>query len=86
MFSVVLKPAVKKDLKKLPNPFRSKIIEKIEDLSNSPFPYNSVKLSGTENLYRIRWGDYRVVYSALPEIKEIVIHYVGHRKDVYRDL
>ena len=50
------------------------------------FPYNSVKLSGTDDLYRIRVGDYRVIYGVDHNLKLIVIHYIRHRRDVYRGL
>ena len=61
-------------------------MKRIEGLRTDPFPRQAVKLSGTERLYRIRVGDYRIVYEVDTQAKQIVIHYVRHRREVYRTL
>lgn len=54
-------------------------------LANNPRPIGSKKLKGaSENLWRIRIGDYRVVYLIEDSIKIIEIRKIGHRKDIYR--
>jgi len=57
---------------------------KIEALAADPVPSGSVKLVGSEALYRIRVGDYRVVYSVDREARKVIIQYVRHRREVYR--
>ena len=56
---------------------------KIEALADDPTPGHSVKLAGAEALYRIRVGDYRVIYGVDHPSKQVIIHYVRHRKDAY---
>lgn len=60
-----------------------RLVEAIEDLKYNPFPQNSKKLK--ENLgYRLRIGDYRILYIVDKVIRIIEIYTIGHRKDVYR--
>ena len=86
LFKVVFKSSVEKDLKPLSKQQISSIFTKIENLSKEPFPYNSVKLTGADNLYRIRVGDYRVIYSVDRASSHVLIHYIRHRREVYRGL
>ena len=58
---VVLKPSVEKDLRPLPKSTVARIMKRIAALGDDRFPEQSIKLAGTERLYRIRIGDYRVV-------------------------
>jgi mRNA interferase RelE/StbE len=61
-------------------------MKRIEKLEKDPFPQQAIKLSGTERLYRIRVGDYRIVYKVDTQVKQIMVHYVRHRREVYRRL
>ena len=61
-YKVILKPSVEKDLRSLPKSTMAQIMKRIAALSDSPFPDQSIKLAGTGQVYRIRIGDYRVVY------------------------
>ena len=56
----------------------------MEALAENPFPRGVEKLSGSEHAYRIRLGDYRVVYEVVAELKLVEVQRVRHRKDVYR--
>ena len=58
----------------------------VERLETNPFPRQAIKLSNAERLYRIRVGDYRIVYEVNTQAKQITIHYVRHRRKVYRVL
>jgi len=49
-------------------------------------PVQAIKLKGTEGLYRVRVGDYRIIYEVDASAKIILIHYVRHRREVYRDM
>ena len=85
-YSVSFKPSVEKDLRSLSKILISRVLERVERLKNDPFPRQAIKLSGTERLYRIRVGDYRIVYEVDTQAKQILIHYVRHRREVYRAL
>ena len=61
-----------------------KIIAAVEGLVENPFSHGVEKLSGSEHAYRIRLGDYRIVYEVVAESKLIEVQRVRHRKDVYR--
>jgi mRNA interferase RelE/StbE len=61
-------------------------MKRIEALKDEPFPRQSIKLAGAEQLYRLRIGDYRVIYGVDVEVKQIIVHYVRHRRDAYRPL
>jgi mRNA interferase RelE/StbE len=55
-------------------------------LKDDPVPRQSVKLSGAEQLYRIRVGEYRVIFGIDKAWQQVVVHHVRHRRDVYRRL
>ena len=61
-----------------------RIVTTVELLAEEPFPHGSEKLAGAEHTYRIRVGDYRVVYEVFVPSKIVEIQRVRHRKDVYR--
>jgi mRNA interferase RelE/StbE len=83
-FRIEWKKSTRKDLRKLPSATVDKIIGAVEGLAENPFPHGVEKLSGSEHAYRIRLGDYRVVYEVVAELKLIEVQRVRHRKDVYR--
>lgn len=85
-YKIIFKPSVEKDLRALPRLAIVRILSHIDALKDDPFPRQSVKLAGAEQLYRVRIGDYRVIYEADLEARQIVIHYVRHRRDAYRPL
>ena len=61
-------------------------MNRVEALEDDPFPRQSVKLTGAEQLYRLRVGDYRIVYGVDKDAGQVIVHYVRHRRDVYRQL
>ena len=85
-YKLVVKPSVEKDLRSLPKAMIARTLEQIEQLKENPFPRQSIKLAGAEQLYRLRIGDYRIIYGVDVGAKVITIHYVRHRRDVYRGL
>ena len=85
-YQINFQPSVEKDLRKLSSENSDRLLARIEELANDPLPVQSLKLKGTEGLYRIRVGDYRIVYEVDLLTKSILIHYVRHRREVYRDL
>jgi len=85
-YSVLLKPSVEKDLRRLSSSARTRIWARIEALATEPLPNQAIKLAASENLYRLRVGDYRIVYGVHPGAKEVVVHYVRHRREAYRGI
>ena len=83
-YNIEWRPSTKKDLKKISKTEVPKIIKAVENLSDQPRPPGSTKLSGSDLTYRIRVGDYRVIYEIHDEIILVEVVKVGHRKDVYR--
>ncbi len=85
-YTITFKASVEKDLRKLPMDRASHVLEVIESLSLDPVPRGARKLYGTEGFYRVRAGDYRIIYKIAREEREIVIFYVRHRSVAYREL
>jgi mRNA interferase RelE/StbE len=63
---------------------RQRVIERIQTLSSDPRAEGSEKLAGYTDRYRIRQGQYRIIYLIDDKVHEVTIFKVGHRKDVYR--
>jgi mRNA interferase RelE/StbE len=85
-YTVTFDPAAARAIQKLQPKLRARIIAKAEALAINPRPSGCVKLSGSENLYRIRVGDWRIVYQIRDNGRLVIILIVGHRREVYRDL
>ncbi len=83
-YQIEFKPAALKQLKKLPKDMIPKIAEKINALATNPRPDGIKKLIRSEAHYRLRVGDYRVIYSVIDDRLIIEVIRIGHRKDVYR--
>jgi len=60
-----------------------KLFDRIKNLGDDPKPVGSIKLKG-ENAYRIRIGNYRIIYEVIEHSKQVLIYKVAHRKDVYK--
>ena len=83
-YSIRWRASTKKDLRSLPLQEVARVIAAVERLIAEPLPHGSQKLSGSERTYRIRVGDYRVIYEVLIELRVVEVQRVRHRKDVYR--
>lgn len=79
----IARPA-EKTLFKFPENILKKVLQVIEGLAMNPYPIGCKKLSGELNTFRIRIGDYRIIYEVFDKIVLIKILKIGHRKDVYR--
>jgi len=82
-YELLIKRSAAKELEALPTTYRRRIVVKIQHLSTEPLPVGAEKLSGEEK-YRIRQGDYRVLYEIDDHGKTVTIVRIGHRGDVYR--
>lgn len=82
-YKIEIKRSAAKELEKVGERDRERIIERIRALSENPRPPQAKKLSGAEK-YRIRQGDYRVLYQIRDEVITIVVVRIAHRRDVYK--
>lgn len=83
-FDLRLKPSVAKDLHGIPQEDVRRILARIETLRENPRPPGSEKLSGQER-YRVRQGNYRILYTVADAEVVVEIVKIGHRREVYRD-
>jgi len=82
-YRITIKKSAAKELEDIPQKDLRKIIKRIRSLAKDPRPHDSQKLSAREQ-YRIRQGDYRIVYSIEDKDSLIDIVKVGHRREIYR--
>jgi mRNA interferase RelE/StbE len=83
MYSIFFLARAKKELLSLPDKVILTIEAKIDDLTTNPRPSGCKKLQGSDNEYRIRIGNYRVVYTIADIVKIVTIIKVADRKDAY---
>ncbi len=81
-YKIEWKSSAYKELQKLPRPTIARVVAAVLELSDDPYPHGVKKLVGSEYSYRIRIGDYRVVYEVFENRLVIEIVRVRHRKDV----
>lgn len=82
-YRVFIKPSAVKELELVPAKDRRRLALRIERLATDPRPHGCEKLTGLE-AYRLRQGDYRVVYGVDDDAREILVVKIGNRRDVYR--
>ncbi len=83
-YQIELTNGTLKQLKKLPSDIRERIDFKIQELAVNPRPDQVKKLESELSLYRIRVGDYRVIYQIQDDVLLIIVVKVKHRREVYR--
>ena len=84
MYEVLIERTAERDLKSLPGALFDRIIPRIQALADIPRPSWCHKLAGSKNDWRIRIGDYRVLYEIDDARKRVRIFHVRHRREVYR--
>ncbi len=84
MFEVFLERGAEKDLRRLSQSLHDRIVRAINALSRNPRPPGCRKLTGSENDWRIRVGDYRVIYEIADADHIVRVNRVRHRREVYR--
>lgn len=82
-YSVRIKRSAAKELETVPPKDRKRIIKRIEGLAREPRPPGCEKLSGEEK-YRLRQGDYRILYEIVDKELIVTVVKIGNRRDVYR--
>jgi mRNA interferase RelE/StbE len=85
-YQVEMRPPAAKALDRLPRDARRRVLDKAHSLADNPRPHGSMKLQGNLNLYRIRVGDWRIVYAIDDPRQSVTITIIADRKDVYRGL
>lgn len=83
-YTVEIRPAVERQLSALPRPVQTRIKEKVDALADEPRPPGCTKLAGPDDFWRIRVGDYRVVYAIHDDVLIVLVVRIGHRREVYR--
>jgi mRNA interferase RelE/StbE len=83
IYEVRVTQGVRREIKKLPRDVQQALVALIAELGNDPRPAGSKKLAGIDSCYRVRQGDYRVVYAVEDDQVLVLIVRVGHRRDVY---
>jgi mRNA interferase RelE/StbE len=86
MYAISYKKSVEKDLKPIPKKSLTQIVLAIQELAINPTPVGCSKLKGYNNAYRLRIGNYRVVYVINDGELIVLIIRVAHRKEVYKNL
>ena len=82
-FQVILSKSVQKELDRLPDEIANRILARLAGLETNPRPADVKKLKGRD-AWRIRIGDYRVIYEIHDRVLQIIVITVGHRREIYR--
>ncbi len=82
-YEVILPKSVRKELDRLPDEIASRILARFGGLETNPRPPDVKKLKGRD-AWRIRVGDYRVIYEIHDRILQVIVITVGHRREIYR--
>lgn len=86
-YSIRISPAANREIRKLDRPIQKRILKKLDNLEQEPRPNGVEKLSGgNEVRYRVRVGDYRIIYRVDDDVLTVLVLKVGDRKEVYRSL
>lgn len=82
-YQVFLETVAKRELEVLPKEIRRQIMDVIDDLEKEPRSQGSKKLTHKEG-YRVRKGNYRLLYTINDKTRKVVIYRIGHRREIYR--
>jgi mRNA interferase RelE/StbE len=84
-YEIQILPKATRQLKGLSIEVRQEVSRTIQLLANEPRPIGVKKLSGEKDIYRVRMGNYRVLYQIIDKVLVVVVVSIGHRREVYRD-
>jgi mRNA interferase RelE/StbE len=82
-FQIILPKSVQKELDRLPDEIANRILARVAGLETNPRPADVKKLKGRD-AWRIRVGDYRVIYEIHDRVLQIIVITAGHRREIYR--
>ncbi len=83
-YTVFLKPAAERALKKIVQPILRRLAKAIDNLGHDPRPPGATALHGESSLLRIRVGDHRIIYSVNDTVLTVLVVAIGHRREVYQ--
>ena len=84
LYRIELRPSAVRELEKLDNRERQRVGRKISELAHNPRPSGAKKLQGEGGWWRVRVGDYRIIYAIEDARLVVLVVRVGHRREVYR--
>ncbi|MBE2287275.1 MAG: type II toxin-antitoxin system RelE/ParE family toxin [Prosthecobacter sp.] len=82
-YQVIFDRRAEKELESLPQTEQKRIQKAVDSLASNPRPPGAIKMSGSTS-WRIRVGDYRVIYSIQDQVLIVLVLKIGHRRDIYR--
>ena len=83
-YTISIERSAQKQFERLHKDVQSRVDKKILDLADNPRPQGVEKLSGVDHLYRVRVGDYRIIYQIRDKELIVLVVKIGHRREVYR--
>ena len=83
-YSIRFTPRALRDFSAFDRPTHQRLRRRIDRLAEDPFPAGAKKLQAEEHFYRVRVGDYRIIYQVEPKELLVVVVKIGHRREVYR--
>jgi mRNA interferase RelE/StbE len=83
-YRIILPKVVQKQISKLPDRVRKNVLESLRNLQETPRPPNSLKMKNNQG-YRLRIGEYRILYDIDDPSQTLTLRRVGHRREIYRD-
>jgi mRNA interferase RelE/StbE len=83
-YGVNVAPSARRQLRRLPRAAQGRILDTMEALGTYPRPRGAVKLEASLHLYRVRVGDYRIIYRISDNDSSVLVLKIGHRGDVYK--
>lgn len=85
-YEVIVQPSAARELRKLPKEVQRRIGKKIDELAGNPRPPDAKALEGGKGFFRVRAGDYRIIYTVKDRALIVLVVRIGHRSDIYRRL
>lgn len=83
-YSILLAPPAERQLRAFATPIQRRLVKRLNTLRDNPRPQGVKKLAGEDDLYRIRKGDYRIIYTVQDKELIVLVVKIGDRKEVYR--
>ena len=82
-YRIVFKPAAQRQLRKVPRQVLTRLVDQMEKLAKEPYPPGAKRLRAEIAIFRVRVGDYRIVYTVVEDRCVVLIVRVGDRRDIY---
>jgi mRNA interferase RelE/StbE len=83
-YTILLAPPAERQLKAFAPAIQKRLVKRLKTLRDNPRPQGVKKLAGEDNLYRIREGDYRIIYTIADKQLIVLVVKIGDRKEIYR--